>query len=108
MTDVVLVHGAFADGSGWRSVYDRLTSRGHRVTVLDKADRLGGTMWFSTLTTPDNEPLVRFFAAARLTSDWTIELLAAGCPRNFLSWPIVRSSWLYTPVRNSVITSTDS
>ncbi|WP_256819844.1 FAD-dependent oxidoreductase [Dietzia sp. Die43] len=40
-----------------------LTERGHRVTVLDKADRLGGTMWFSTLTTPDNEPLIRFFEA---------------------------------------------
>ena len=23
--NVVLVHGAFADGSGWRGVYDRLT-----------------------------------------------------------------------------------
>ena len=40
-----------------------LTERGHRVPVLDKADRLGGTMWFSTLTTPDNEPLIRYFQA---------------------------------------------
>lgn len=32
--NVVLVHGAFADGSGWRGVYDRLTSRGHRVTIV--------------------------------------------------------------------------
>jgi 2,4-dienoyl-CoA reductase-like NADH-dependent reductase (Old Yellow Enzyme family) len=40
-----------------------LTERGHRVTVLDKADRLGGKMWFSSLTTPDNEPLIRFFEA---------------------------------------------
>ncbi|UMG91584.1 alpha/beta fold hydrolase [Nocardioides sp. TF02-7] len=31
--NVVLVHGAFADGSGWRGVYDRLTARGHRVTI---------------------------------------------------------------------------
>src|SRR5699024_4754273 len=38
-----------------------LTERGHRVTVLDKADRLGGTMWFSSLTTPDNEPLIHWF-----------------------------------------------
>ncbi len=32
--NVVLVHGAFADGSGWRGVYDNLTSRGYRVTIV--------------------------------------------------------------------------
>lgn len=31
--NVVLVHGAFADGSGWRGVYERLTARGYRVTI---------------------------------------------------------------------------
>ncbi|WP_426692954.1 alpha/beta hydrolase [Sphingomonas sediminicola] len=32
--NVVLVHGAFADGSGWRGVYDELTSRGFRVSIV--------------------------------------------------------------------------
>jgi pimeloyl-ACP methyl ester carboxylesterase len=32
--NVVLVHGAFADGSGWRGVYDNLTGRGYRVTIV--------------------------------------------------------------------------
>jgi pimeloyl-ACP methyl ester carboxylesterase len=32
--NVVLVHGAFADGSGWRAVYDRLTARGYRVSIV--------------------------------------------------------------------------
>lgn len=32
--NVVLVHGAFADGSGWRGVYENLTARGHRVTIV--------------------------------------------------------------------------
>ena len=32
--NIVLVHGAFADGSGWRSVYDDLTTRGYRVTIV--------------------------------------------------------------------------
>lgn len=32
--DVVLVHGTFADGSGWCGVYDELTKRGHRVTIV--------------------------------------------------------------------------
>ena len=32
--NVVLVHGAFADGSGWRGVYDNLTSRGFAVTIV--------------------------------------------------------------------------
>jgi pimeloyl-ACP methyl ester carboxylesterase len=32
--NVVLVHGAFADGSGWRGVYEELTRRGYRVTIV--------------------------------------------------------------------------
>ncbi|WP_269714887.1 alpha/beta fold hydrolase [Caulobacter sp. NIBR2454] len=32
--NVVLVHGAFADGSGWRGVYDELTSRGYKVSIV--------------------------------------------------------------------------
>lgn len=32
--NVVLVHGAFADGSGWRGVYDELKARGDRVTIV--------------------------------------------------------------------------
>lgn len=32
--NVVLVHGAFADGSGWRRVYDLLTTRGYRVSIV--------------------------------------------------------------------------
>ena len=31
---IVLVHGGFVDGSGWRGVYDRLRSHGHRVAVV--------------------------------------------------------------------------
>lgn len=32
--NVVLVHGAFADGSGWRGVWESLTGRGYRVTIV--------------------------------------------------------------------------
>ena len=31
--NIVLVHGAFVDGSGWRGVYDILTKRGYNVTI---------------------------------------------------------------------------
>ncbi|MDO7882624.1 alpha/beta fold hydrolase [Salinibacterium soli] len=34
ITNIVLVHGAFADGSGWRGVYDNLTARGYRVSIV--------------------------------------------------------------------------
>ncbi|GAA2044471.1 alpha/beta hydrolase [Agromyces tropicus] len=34
ITNVVLVHGAFADGSGWRRVSDALTARGYRVSIV--------------------------------------------------------------------------
>jgi pimeloyl-ACP methyl ester carboxylesterase len=32
--NIVLVHGAFADGSGWQGVYDHLTADGYRVAVV--------------------------------------------------------------------------
>jgi pimeloyl-ACP methyl ester carboxylesterase len=32
--NVVLVHGAFADGSGWKGVYDLLTTDGYNVSVV--------------------------------------------------------------------------
>ena len=32
--NVVIVHGALADGSGWRKVFDLLTAKGYDVTVV--------------------------------------------------------------------------
>lgn len=32
--NILLVHGAFADGSGWRGVYDDLVARGYHVSVV--------------------------------------------------------------------------
>ncbi|MER6202290.1 alpha/beta hydrolase [Streptomyces sp. NPDC001586] len=32
--NIVLVHGGFVDGSGWRGVYDHLTADGYRVAVV--------------------------------------------------------------------------
>ncbi|GAA2358819.1 alpha/beta hydrolase [Dactylosporangium salmoneum] len=34
VSNVVLVHGGFVDGSGWQPVYDRLTREGYRVSVV--------------------------------------------------------------------------
>lgn len=32
--NVVLVHGAFADGSGWKALYQVLTKKGYNVTIV--------------------------------------------------------------------------
>lgn len=34
---IVLVHGGFVDGSGWRGVYDSLQNHGHRVAVVQNS-----------------------------------------------------------------------
>jgi pimeloyl-ACP methyl ester carboxylesterase len=34
--NIVLVHGAITDGSGWRGVYDILTKDGYRVSVVQQ------------------------------------------------------------------------
>jgi len=36
--NVILVHGALADGSGWRGVYDRLTAKGYNVSVVQEPE----------------------------------------------------------------------
>ncbi len=35
--NIVLVHGAFVDGSGWQGVYDHLAADGYRVAVVQNA-----------------------------------------------------------------------
>jgi pimeloyl-ACP methyl ester carboxylesterase len=34
LKNIVLVHGAWADGSGWQGVYDVLTKRGYNVSIV--------------------------------------------------------------------------
>ena len=34
--NIVLVHGAFVGGAGWRPVYDRLTHDGYKVTLVQE------------------------------------------------------------------------
>jgi pimeloyl-ACP methyl ester carboxylesterase len=36
--NIVLVHGAWADGSGWRGVYDILTKDGHNVSMVQEPE----------------------------------------------------------------------
>jgi pimeloyl-ACP methyl ester carboxylesterase len=38
VSNVVLVHGAFADGSGWKAVADRLTSDGFKVSIVQEPE----------------------------------------------------------------------
>lgn len=36
--NIVLVHGAYADGSGWQGVYDRLVSKGYEVSIVQEPE----------------------------------------------------------------------
>ena len=57
---VVVVGG----GPGGMEAARVAATRGHRVTLLEKGDHLGGTARFSSLTTPMNAELVRYLSAA--------------------------------------------
>ncbi|WP_067668206.1 oxidoreductase [Nocardia miyunensis] len=53
----VVIVGA---GPGGLEVARLAAERRHRITLLDKTDRLGGTLWFASLTTPDNQRLLNW------------------------------------------------
>ena len=36
ISNIILVHGAFVDGSGWQPVYDILTKKGYHVTIAQQ------------------------------------------------------------------------
>src|SRR5438874_3538557 len=36
--NIVLVHGAWADGSGWKGVYDILTKNGYKVSIVQEPE----------------------------------------------------------------------
>ncbi len=62
--------------------------RGHTVTILEKEARLGGTAWFSQLTTPANGPFVEWLVhevdvegvEVRAGTTATVENVTALCP----------------------------
>jgi hypothetical protein len=48
--NIVLVHGAWADGSSWSAVIERLQAGGHNVTAPRfKARSLVPQLWFAIL-----------------------------------------------------------
>lgn len=54
--NVVVIGG----GPGGMETARVAARRGHRVVLLERNDRLGGTAWFSQLTTPPNGPFLRW------------------------------------------------
>ena len=55
MSNIVLVHGAFVDGSGWQAVYRLLRGQGYNVSVVQH----------STATLADDVRAVRQVLAAQ-------------------------------------------
>jgi 2,4-dienoyl-CoA reductase-like NADH-dependent reductase (Old Yellow Enzyme family) len=81
---VVVIGG----GPGGMEAARIAAGRGHRVTLLEKSNHLGGTARFSSLTTPMNAELVRYLSAAvaeagvdvRLGHEATVDAVAALAP----------------------------
>lgn len=67
---VVVVGG----GPGGMEAARVAAERGHRVTLVEAGDRLGGTAWFSQLTTPDNGPFVEWQTRELARLGVTVEL----------------------------------
>src|SRR5918992_1556832 len=57
---VVLVHGGFADGSGWRGVYDFLKQDGHKVRIVQEPNlsHEGDVAATKMITGAQSEPVI--------------------------------------------------
>ena len=57
---IVLVHGGFADGSGWRGVYDLLKQDGHKVRIVQEPNlsHEGDVAATKMITGAQSEPVV--------------------------------------------------
>ncbi|GIT76099.1 MAG: hypothetical protein Ct9H300mP31_06300 [Acidimicrobiaceae bacterium] len=89
---VVVVGG----GPGGMEAARVAAERGHRVTLLERANHLGGTARFSSLTTPLNGDLVRWRAAA--LAEANVEVRPPQRPRRQWSPRCARMPWWWPPV----------
>jgi pimeloyl-ACP methyl ester carboxylesterase len=112
--NIVLVHGAFADGSGWQGVYNHLTADGYRVAVVQNPtlslagdvaathqvlDGLGGPTVLvghsyggAVITEAGNHPSVAalaYIAAYAPDKDESLSTLIAGAPTGAPAPPIL-------------------
>jgi hypothetical protein len=66
--NIVLVHGAWADGSGWRAVYDILVRDGFDVSIVQEPE----TSFQDDVTAEESRPRrnypTRSFSRAHFTS----------------------------------------
>ena len=73
---VVVVGG----GPGGMEAARVAAGRGHRVTLMERSDQLGGTARFSSLTTPPNGDLVRYLVAAMAEAGVDVRTGTAASP----------------------------
>jgi 2,4-dienoyl-CoA reductase-like NADH-dependent reductase (Old Yellow Enzyme family)/thioredoxin reductase len=78
---VVVVGG----GPGGMEAARVAATRGHRVTLLERAPQLGGTARFSALTTPMNAELVRYLSAAIAEAGVDVRLRVEATPESVAS-----------------------
>jgi pimeloyl-ACP methyl ester carboxylesterase len=82
LPNVVLVHGGFVDGSGWRGVYDMLTQDGYNVSVVQNptVSLEGDAADARTIINAQNGPVVlvgHSYGGAVITEAGTDEKVAA-------------------------------
>jgi pimeloyl-ACP methyl ester carboxylesterase len=122
---IVLVHGAFVDGSGWQAVHDNLVKHGHEVLVVQNpAETLAGDVSVTrraiaeakypvvlvghsyggaVITEAGNEPKVRslvYIAAFAPDTGESIETLSAHPPAGAAPLPVVARDGFLTLDKN--------
>src|SRR5271157_1303026 len=92
--NVVLVHGGFVDGSGWRPVYDLLTQDGYHVAVvqnptLSLPGDAAATRLISEAGTHPNVAALVYVCAFAPDKDESVNTLIGGFPADGPQPPIL-------------------
>jgi hypothetical protein len=69
--NIVLVHGAWADGSGWKGVYDILVKDGYNVSIVQEPETSLRKTWLQPSVSSLSKTVRAFWLLTVMAEQWS-------------------------------------